>query len=200
MHNNVFNCFYSDFGPSALQLRMEELVVIFATYDIRWYGEDLREHPIKMQCFDRCLLWILSLQRKSKTMKKISTAALVSLDYKISVPPYHTLQHAADLVFHQHWKGRNSGKSPTLNIMFSQETENKKKKTPKTNSFTYVRLSKNVVGKIADFGLQFSFNYRLTYSASELSGFSCTSSLTMNKKFQYRMSLRSAILKFLIHC
>ena len=26
-------------------------------------------------------------------------------------------------------------------------------------------------------------NYRLTYSASELSGFTCTSSLTMNEKF-----------------
>ena len=127
MHNNVFNCFYSDFGPSALQLRMEESKVIFATYDIWWYGEDMREYPIKKQCIDWCLLWILSLQRNSKTMKKISTAALVSLDYKISVPPYHTLQHAADLVFHQHWKGRNSRKSPTLNIIFSQETENKKK-------------------------------------------------------------------------
>ena len=29
-------------------------------------------------------------------------------------------------------------------------------------------------------------NYRLTHSASELSGYTCTSSLTMNKKFQYR--------------
>ena len=29
-------------------------------------------------------------------------------------------------------------------------------------------------------------NYRLTHSASELSGFTCTSSLTMNEKFQYR--------------
>ena len=28
-------------------------------------------------------------------------------------------------------------------------------------------------------------NYRLTHSASELSGFTCTSSLTMNEKFQY---------------
>ena len=31
-------------------------------------------------------------------------------------------------------------------------------------------------------------NYRLTHSASELSGFTCTSSLTMNEKFQYRTS------------
>ena len=29
-------------------------------------------------------------------------------------------------------------------------------------------------------------NYRLTHSASELSGYTCTSSLTMNEKFQYR--------------
>ena len=28
-------------------------------------------------------------------------------------------------------------------------------------------------------------NYRLTHSASELYGFTCTSSLTMNEKFQY---------------
>ena len=27
------------------------------------------------------------------------------------------------------------------------------------------------------------YNYRLTHSASELSGFTCTSSLTMNEKF-----------------
>ena len=32
-------------------------------------------------------------------------------------------------------------------------------------------------------------NYRLTHSASALSGFSCTSSLTMNEKFQYRTRL-----------
>ena len=29
------------------------------------------------------------------------------------------------------------------------------------------------------------FKYRLTHSASELSGFTCTSSLTMNEKFQF---------------
>ena len=29
-------------------------------------------------------------------------------------------------------------------------------------------------------------NYRLTHSASELSGFTCSSSLTMNEKFQSR--------------
>ena len=29
-------------------------------------------------------------------------------------------------------------------------------------------------------------NYRLTHSASELSGFTCTSSPTINEKFQYR--------------
>ena len=32
--------FYSDFGPSALRLRMEESVVIFAAYDV-WYVEDM---------------------------------------------------------------------------------------------------------------------------------------------------------------
>ena len=39
------------------------------------------------------------------------------------------------------------------------------------------------------------FIYRLTHSASELSGFTCTSSLTMNEKFQYRTRPPSAVLK-----
>ena len=34
-------------------------------------------------------------------------------------------------------------------------------------------------------------NYRLTHSASELSGFTCTSSLTMNEKFQYYTILKN---------
>ena len=38
-------------------------------------------------------------------------------------------------------------------------------------------------------------NYRLTHSASELLGFTCTSSLTMNKKFQYRTRPPRAVLK-----
>ena len=38
-------------------------------------------------------------------------------------------------------------------------------------------------------------NYRLTQSASELSGFTCTSSLTMNEKFQYRTGPPRAVLK-----
>ena len=39
------------------------------------------------------------------------------------------------------------------------------------------------------------FNYRLTHSASELSGFTCTSSLVMNEKFQYRTRPTNALLK-----
>ena len=35
--------------------------------------------------------------------------------------------------------------------------------------------------------------YRLTHSSSELSGFTCTSSLTMNEKFQYRTRPPSAV-------
>lgn len=57
MHNNVFNLhirrfstyfvfFYSDVGPSALRIRMEESAVIVAAYDVL-YGEDMRECPIK---------------------------------------------------------------------------------------------------------------------------------------------------------
>ena len=37
--------------------------------------------------------------------------------------------------------------------------------------------------------------YRLTHSASELSEFTCTSSLTMNEKFQYRTRQPRAVLK-----
>ena len=40
-----------------------------------------------------------------------------------------------------------------------------------------------------------SSNYRSTHSASELSGFTCTSSLTMNEKIQYRTRPPSAVLK-----
>ena len=38
-------------------------------------------------------------------------------------------------------------------------------------------------------------NYRLTHSASELSGFTCTRSLTMNEKIQYRTRRPRAVLK-----
>ena len=37
--------------------------------------------------------------------------------------------------------------------------------------------------------------YRLTHSASELWGFTCTSLQTMNEKFQYRIRPPSAVLK-----
>ena len=39
------------------------------------------------------------------------------------------------------------------------------------------------------------FIYRLTHSTSELSRFTCTSSLTMNEKFQYLTRPPSAVLK-----
>ena len=55
-------------------------------------------------------------------------------------------------------KGRKSWKSPTSNETFRKKrkkTGNEKKQRHKLK-FTYVRLSKKNVGKIADFGLQFS--------------------------------------------
>ena len=49
---------------------------------------------------------------------------------------------------------------------------------------------------IREFALDLSWvTYRLTHSASELSGFTCTSTLTMNEKFQYRTRPPSAVLK-----
>ena len=41
----------------------------------------------------------------------------------------------------------------------------------------------------------YSVIYRLTHLASELLGFTCTSSLTMNEKFQYRTRRPRAVLK-----
>ena len=47
----------------------------------------------------------------------------------------------------------------------------------------------------------FLYNSRLMHSASELSGVTCRSSLTMNEKFQYRMRLcRVRYRKFQVHC
>ena len=45
------------------------------------------------------------------------------------------------------------------------------------------------------FDINLWINYRLMHSASELSRFTCTSSLTMNEKFQYRTRPPSAVLK-----
>ena len=54
------------------------------------------------------------------------------------------------------------------------------------DQFNLIRIEENFV---------VNYNYRLTHSASELSGFTCTSSLTMNEKFQYRTRPPSAVLK-----
>ena len=86
--------FYSDFGPSALRLRMEKSAVIFAAYDV-WYGEDMRKRPIKMHP-------LVSSASHNGILLCTACVYLVSLDYEISLPhpsPYHTSQQAADLVF-----------------------------------------------------------------------------------------------------
>ena len=85
---------YSDFGPSALRLRMEESAVIFAAYDVR-YGEDMQERPIKKHP-------LVSSASHNGVLLCTTCVYLVSLDYEISLPhpsPYHTSQQAADLVF-----------------------------------------------------------------------------------------------------
>ena len=60
-----------------------------------------------------------------------------------------------------------------------------------------VRVSKTRVLKlpISEIFARGDINYKLTHSASELSGFTCTSSLTMNEKIQYRTRPPSAVLK-----
>ena len=53
----------------------------------------------------------------------------------------------------------------------------------------------NICYSAGDFFVVLAYDYRLTHSASELSRFTCTSSLTMNEKFQYRTRPPSAVLK-----
>ena len=103
MQNNLFNFFscisvvfppffYSDVGPSALRLKMEESAVIVATYDVL-YGEDMRERPIKKHP-------LVSSASHNGVLLCTTCVYLVSLDYEISLPhpsPYHTSQQAADL-------------------------------------------------------------------------------------------------------
>ena len=57
------------------------------------------------------------------------------------------------------------------------------------------KLPKAQISRIHLFSYKWEFNYRLTHSASELSGFTCTSSLTMNEKFQYHTRPPRAVLK-----
>ena len=57
------------------------------------------------------------------------------------------------------------------------------------------KLPKAQISRIHLFSYTWEFNCRLPHSASELSGFTCTSSLTMNEKFQYRTRPPRAILK-----
>ena len=75
-------------------------------------------------------------------MKKISTAALVSLDYKISVP--HITHYSMLLIqfFTSTEKAEIEG-----NVEHNLLSRNRKQEeiTPETNSFTYLRLSKNIV-------------------------------------------------------
>ena len=85
---------------------------------------------------------------------------LVSLDYEISLPhpsPYHTSQQAADLVFEPTMKRSQKREKSNFERNFLAKNNKREKITFKVD-FTYVRLCKENVGKIADFGLQFPFN------------------------------------------
>ena len=63
-------------------------------------------------------------------------------------------------------------------------------------NYSVVELQNNTLNKFTTRPrLTASFIYRLTHSASELSGFTCASSLTMNEKFQYRTRRPRAVLK-----
>ena len=55
-------------------------------------------------------------------------------------------------------------------------------------------MVKDISGRTNVTVAQLFYRYRLTPSASELWGFTCTSSLTMNEKFQYRTRPLSAVL------
>ena len=120
MHNNVFNffsCISVFFLPKKIffipilghqHCRMEESAVIFAAYDV-WYGEDMRERPIKKHP-------LVSSASHNGVLLCTTCVYLVSLDYEISLPhpsPYHTSQQAADLVF-----------EPTMNRSQKREKSN----------------------------------------------------------------------------
>ena len=107
--------FYSDFGPSALRLRMEESAVIFAdymTYDIMY--EDMREGAIKKHP-------LVSSASHNGVLLCTTCVYLVSLDYEISLPhlsPYHTSQQAADLVFEPTMKRSQKREKPNFERNF----------------------------------------------------------------------------------
>ena len=113
-------CFHSDFGPSAMRLRMEESAVIFAAYDI-WYGEDMQVPPIYTVgavFILMCLSSILSSRRNSRATKKTSTAALV----------FYTSQQAAYLNFEPVLKRPKKQEKPNFESNFFA----KKKKNQET--------------------------------------------------------------------
>ena len=56
-------------------------------------------------------------------------------------------------------------------------------------------MVKDISGRTNVAVAQLFYRYRLTHSASELSGFTCKNSLTMNEKFQHRTRPLSTVLK-----
>ena len=163
MHNNVFNffscisvvfppkkIFYSDFGPSALRLRMEESAVIFAAYDV-WYGEDMRGRPIKKHP-------LVSSTSHNGVLLCSTCVYLVSLDYETSLPhpsPYHTSQQAADLVFKPTMKRSQKREKSNFERNFLAKNSKREKITKLTSLM--LEFAKKNIGKIADFGFQFPF-------------------------------------------
>ena len=53
------------------------------------------------------------------------------------------------------------------------------------DDFSWLKNRGSRVSERASNKLKSRYSYRLTHSASELSGYTCTSSLTMNEKFHY---------------
>ena len=70
--------------------------------------------------------------------------------------PYHMSQQGADLVFEPTLKRQKQQEKPNFKRNFLPKNR-KREEITHTVNFTYVRLSKNNVTKIADFGLQFCF-------------------------------------------
>ena len=110
------------------------------------------------------MMFVVNIEsvKKQQKKKKIFTAALVSLDYENLCSPYHTSKQGADLVLEFTLKRQKQPEKPNFERKFSR----KKQKTRRNNPthLTYVRLSKNNLGKNADFGLQFSFNRFFIFS------------------------------------
>ena len=108
-------CFYSDFGPSALRLRMQESADIFCSLWRMIWERHARTPHIEAVFRLMFVVNIESAKKQQSNKENIHSSTsvyLVSLDYEISVPH---INHSRLLIWFLslHWKGQKRGKSLT---------------------------------------------------------------------------------------